>query len=196
MLARWGRRKRIEAAGYRALLERAELDQFVCIDCEMTGLDKRRDALLSIAAIHIDGKRILSGAARQWVCKPPVMPTADTIRIHGLRPDDVANGISYAQLFAELLPFIGARSIVGYHIALDKGFLDKQCQHSLGFTLPNRTLDIGDLFAKRQLQRSGSDHVDKRFATIMSTLDIPTLSAHDAYHDALMTAMAFLLLRG
>ncbi|UJF25384.1 3'-5' exonuclease [Suttonella sp. R2A3] len=195
MFAAWGRRKKIEQAGFHQLLGKAKDDEFVCIDCEMTGLDKRQDALLSIAAIHINGKRILSGSARQWVCKPPAMPTAETIRIHGLRPEDVANGISYAELFAEFLPFIGARTIVGYHIGLDKGFLDQQCQKTLGFSLPNRTLDIGHLFVKRQQRRSGNEHVDKRFATIMHELAIPTLSAHDAYHDALMTAMAFMVLR-
>src|SRR5690554_3294517 len=97
-------------------------NQWVAIDCEMTGLNPKKDHLLSIAAIHINDSQILSGEGLHLICRPPVMPKKDTIVIHGLRPLDVENGLSYEQMLDRLLPFIGNRPIVGYCPQLDLGF--------------------------------------------------------------------------
>lgn len=195
MLGTWHNRQRIKQSQYGNILFGEKIkDEWICIDCEMTGLNPQQNFLLSVAAIPVKGKRILTGEAGYWICRPPIMPTAETIRIHGLRPEDVESGISYAALFEVLLPMIGTRPIIGYHTTLDKSFLDSHCKQTLGFSLPNRCIDIATLFTQREQRRSGQPCSNLQFDHILDSLDVPTLPAHNAYNDALMTAMAFQVL--
>lgn len=171
-------------------------NQWVAIDCEMTGLNPKKDHLLSIAAIHINGSQILSGEGLHLICRPPVMPKKDTIVIHGLRPLDVENGLSYEQMLDRLLPFIGNRPIVGYCPQLDLGFLNQITKSYMGTALPNSVIDIRDLYNRYSGNRTqGISHQAQQLSAICQQLKLPELEAHDAYNDALITAMAFLHLK-
>ena len=46
-------------------------DQLVWIDCEMTGLDLARDALIEIACIVTDGRLVAVDEGIDLVIKPP-----------------------------------------------------------------------------------------------------------------------------
>ena len=170
--------------------------QWVAIDCEMTGLNPKQNHLLSIAAIHINGDRIDTGNGLYMVCRPPVMPAADTIIIHGLRPRDVQGGMTYEEMLALILPFIGNRPIVGFCTALDLAFLNPLVKAYMGTALPNQTVDIRNLYNRRTGNRTGGiNHHSHHLDSIVKELNIPELGSHDAYNDAVMTAMAFLHLR-
>lgn len=192
----------IKSAWYLKQLTRPELkelfsppspNQWVAIDCEMTGLDPKKDHLLSIAAIHINGSKIDSGNGLHLICRPPVMPKKDTIIIHGLRPLDVENGLSYAVMLQRLLPFIGNRPIVGYCTQLDIAFLNRIAKNYMGVPLPHTVIDIRDLYNRRSGNRTqGISHQAQQLSSICEQLQLPDLAAHDAYNDALLTAMAFL----
>lgn len=195
----------LKSAWYLKQLTRPELkplfsppspNEWVAIDCEMTGLDHKKDHLLSIAAIHINESQIDSGNGLHLICRPPVMPKKDTIVIHGLRPLDVENGLSYTEMLQSLLPFIGNRPIVGYCTQLDIGFLNKITKNYMGVPLPNTVIDIRDLYNRKSGNRTqGVYHQAQQLSSICEQLQLPDLAAHDAYNDALLTAMAFLHLK-
>lgn len=171
-------------------------DQWVAIDCEMTGLNPRKHHLLSVAAIHINGNTIDTGNGLHLVCCPPVMPDRDTIVIHGLRSADVEYGMSYEQMLAILLPFIGNRTLVGFCPQIDMGFLNPLAKHYMGTTLPNEVLDVRRLFAQRMGDHNPNvPKPSQQLPKILAYYDIPELGNHDAYNDAVMTAMAFLHVR-
>ncbi len=84
--------KQLSASWQKSQLQRPELEsmftkpaanQWVAIDCEMTGLNPKKHHLLSVAAIHINADTIDTGNGMHLVCRPPVMPDRDTIVIHG-----------------------------------------------------------------------------------------------------------------
>ena len=60
----------------------------------------------SVGAVQVrkesNGFVIDTDSALSLVCRPPVMPTHDTIVIHGLRPIDVDNGLSYDEMLTQL----------------------------------------------------------------------------------------------
>lgn len=179
-----------------SIFEPAKPNEWVSIDCEMTGLNHKKHHLLSIAAIHINGNVIDTGNGLHLVCRPPIMPAEDTIIIHGLRPFDVEHGLSYEQMLDNMLPFIGNRPIVGFCPQLDMGFLNTLAKDYMGAPLPNEVIDIRSLYTKRNGNRTnGIAHKSQHLDSIMKELDIPDLGAHDAYNDAVMTAMTFLHLR-
>ncbi|PNK61827.1 3'-5' exonuclease [Psychrobacter sp. FDAARGOS_221] len=181
---------------YAFMFEPAAKDEWVVIDCEMTGLNAKKNHLLSVAAIHIDGSVIDTAQGLHLICRPPMMPTEDTIIIHGLRPLDVEYGLSYEQMLQILLPFIGNRRIVGFCPQLDMSFLNPLAKTYMGTPLPNPVIDIRHLYNRYSGDRTqGVAHQAQQLTAICESLDIPELGAHDAYNDALMTAMAFLHLK-
>jgi DNA polymerase-3 subunit epsilon len=171
-------------------------EQWVAIDCEMTGLNPKKHHLLSVAAIHINGNTIDTGNGMHLVCRPPVMPDRDTIVIHGLRTADVEHGMSYDEMLALLLPFIDNRPIVGFCTQLDMAFLNPLVKRYMGTTLPNKVIDVRQLYSRRMGDRTqGIPNQTQHLTNILAHYDIPQLGAHDAYNDAIMTAMAFLHVR-
>lgn len=170
--------------------------RWVAIDCEMTGLNPKAHHLLSIAAIHVNGNTIDTSSGLHLICKPPVMPDRDTIVIHGLRSADVAHGMRYDEMLALLLPFIDNRPIVGFCPQIDMAFLNPLVKGYMGTTLPNTVIDIRALYNRRMGDRTqGILSQSQQLTHILAHYDIPEMGAHDAYQDALMTAMAFLHMR-
>ena len=197
--------QQLSCAWQKTQLQRPELasmfakpsaDQWVAIDCEMTGLNPKQHHLLSVAAIHINDTMIDTGNGLHLVCRPPVMPDRDTIVIHGLRTADVAHGMSYDEMLALLLPFIDNRPIVGFCTQLDMAFLNPLVKRYMGSTLPNAVIDLRHLYSRRRSgQTQGLPSQAQHLTRILAHYDIPELGAHDAYNDAIMTAMAFLHVR-
>lgn len=197
--------RQLSCAWQKKYLQRPELatmfapsapEQWVAIDCEMTGLNPKKHHLLSIAAIHINGNTIDTGNGMHLVCRPPVMPDRDTIVIHGLRTADVEHGMSYDEMLALLLPFINNRPIVGFCPQIDTGFLNPLVKRYMGTTLPNEVIDVRHLYSRRMGDRTqGIPTQSQQLGNILAHYQIPKLGSHDAYNDAIMAAMAFLHVR-
>ena len=185
--------QRPELAG---MFEPPLADQWVAIDCEMTGLNAKKHHLLSVAAIHVNGDTIDTGNGLHLVCSPPTMPDRDTIVIHGLRTTDVEHGMSYDEMLALLLPFIGNRAIVGFCPQIDIAFLNPLIKPYMGTALPNEVIDVRYLYARR----IGDSHPNTpnpshQLSKILAHYHIPEFCNNDDYNDAVMTAMAFLHVR-
>ena len=197
--------QQLSCAWQKTQLQRPELasmfttpsaEQWVAIDCEMTGLNPKKHHLLSVAAIHINGNTIDTGNGMHLVCRPPVMPDRDTIVIHGLRTADVEHGMSYDEMLALLLPFIDNRPIVGFCTQLDMVFLNPLVKRYMGTTLPNKVIDVRQLYSRRMGDLTqGIPNQTQHLTNILAHYGIPELGVHDAYNDAIMTAMAFLHVR-
>lgn len=186
---------------YGYLFDKSILDDtkaWVCLDFEMTGLNPKTDHILSVGAVKIvkddTGFSLDTASSLSLVCRPPVMPTEQTIVIHGLRPIDLTNGISYDQMLDKLLPMIGTNPIVGFATKMDMAFLQKQVKQKLGVTLLNQCIDVSMMEQNyRQQKTKNPDMVvsPKHLHTLIKEYNIPLLPAHDALNDALMTAMVF-----
>lgn len=189
-------KKRLIRPEFEHLFSPTPVDKWVSLDLEMTGLNPKQDHILSIGAVHLEkteqGLIIDSGNALSLVCRPPVMPTDETIVIHGLRPSDVENGLSYDEILPILLNFIENRTVVGFCVAMDMAFLNAIAKPFLGINLPNVTIDVSQLHLQQQ-QRQNPNHIyqAKHLNQLLDEFNIPKLSAHDAVNDAIMTAMLF-----
>ncbi|MBE0444592.1 MAG: 3'-5' exonuclease [Psychrobacter sp.] len=189
-------KRQLQRPELAAMFSKPLAKQWVAIDCEMTGLNPKKHHLLSVAAIHINDNTIDTGNGMHLVCKPPVMPDRDTIVIHGLRTADVEHGMSYDDMLALLLPFIGNRPIVGFCTQIDTAFLNPLVKRYMGTALPNEIIDLRHLYSRRMSgQTQGLSSQAQHLTNILAHYNIPELGAHDAYNDALMTAMAFLHVR-
>lgn len=197
LIDHWRRRKnglRICDIRYRHLFEPYRGNEWVSLDCETTGLDRRQAELVSLAAVRIDGDRILTSQALDLRLQRPDSLSADSIRIHGLRGVDLLGGEAVGDALERLLEFIGNRPLLGWCIDYDLAVIDRQLRPRFGFALPNRRLDVRRRYARQYRQARPATEPDLRFESVTAALDLPQLGRHTAIGDAVTTALIHLRL--
>jgi len=185
---------------FRFMWEAPPPNEWVALDCETTGLNVRRDDIISIGAVRIVGDRILTSQRLELLVRPKRAISVDSVRVHGLRETDVREGRDPDDATMELMRFIGSRPLVGYYLEFDVAMIDRAIFPRLGVGLPQEKFEVSSMFydwKRRQLPPYEEPaQIDLRFATIMRELDLPMESAHDALSDAVMAGLAFVKLRG
>ncbi|WP_321276528.1 3'-5' exonuclease [Thiomicrorhabdus indica] len=178
-------------------------DEFVCFDCETTGLDTKKDKIITLSAIKVVGHEVLTSQSLNLVIKQQRKISADSIAIHQIRNLDVANSsFIYLDEFSaiqDFLVFIQGRTLVGYYLDFDVSMVNRVIKPVLGIDLPNPRIETSAMFheyTRQKYKRSCIEpNIDLSFSHILKTLQIPNMGQHDAYNDALMTAFIFVKLK-
>ena len=190
-------RRQLKDRRYEFLLEDNDGDEAVSIDCETTGLDVKTDQILSVGAIRVKGDSILTSERLDFLVKPTAPVSERTILIHHIRPIDIEHAVPIEEAMRRVLDFVGSRPLIGYYLEFDAGMLNKYIRPLIGIPLPNRKIELSRLYYDwRAPQLPPGSNIDLRFETIREHLDLPNRAAHDAFNDALLTAMMYLRLKG
>lgn len=169
-------------------------DERIALDFETTSLDPERAEIVSIGAVRIQGNRLLTGEALTLKVQPPASLSAQSVVIHGLRHQDLQQGLTLEAALRLLLDFIGPRELVGYHIAYDLRILNLACQRLWGLTLPQRGIEVSRLYHDNLYRRYPDAAIDLHLAAICQHLTLPPLPVHDALSDAITAALIYLRL--
>ena len=188
-------KKRLSDKRFDFLFDEPSTNEYVCLDCETSGLNPKKDEILSIGAVHIKENKILMRKTFNIFLKPSKNINPESIKIHHIRPIDLENGIIPQDGIYQLLEFIGSRPIVGYYIKFDVAIISKYTKEFIGINLPNKTIEVSSMYYKIRKKTTHYEFIDLRFNTILKNLDIPALGKHDALNDAIMTSMMFLKLK-
>lgn len=188
-------KKNLKDKKYEFLFDETSNDEYVCFDCETTGLDPKKDDIVSIGAVIIKNNTIISSKKFVKFVKPKTKLQADAIKIHHIRECDLADAEDIDKVIEEFLEFIGNRTLVGYFLEFDMAMINKYLKPKLGITLPNKALEVSAIYYDYKIEKIPQGNIDLRFNTIMEELNIPTLGKHDAYNDAIMTSMIFIKLK-
>ncbi|MFC8717243.1 oligoribonuclease [Kitasatospora sp. NPDC057198] len=132
-------------------------DRLVWIDCEMTGLDLDRDALIEVAALVTDSELNVLGEGVDVIIRPPAealegMP--EVVRqMHtasGLL-DELADGLTMAEAQERVLAYVrehvpeaGRTPLCGNSVATDRGFLSRDMPELEGH-LHYRIVDVSSI---------------------------------------------------
>lgn len=175
-------------------------NEWVALDCETTGLNVKIDDIISIGAVRIQGNRIMTSERLELLVRPDKRVSADSVRVHRLREQDVAQGLSPDDAVMQLMHFIGSRPLVGYYLEFDLAMIKRVLFPMLGMGLPQPKIEVSALYYDykyRHLPPDARDtgSIDLRFDSLMKDLGLPMRPAHDALNDAVMAALAFLKLR-
>jgi DNA polymerase-3 subunit epsilon len=180
---------------YDFLFRRDDGGEVVSLDCETSGFSILADDVVSIAAIKIRGSRILTSQAFRALVRPSAAMETSAIRVHRLREQDLAGARTMQQVLPDFLRFIGSRPLVGYWISFDVRMLNKYLFSWLNINLPNRRIDVSELYyARKYGDAPPGTAVDLRYAAILADLGLPALSQHDAFNDALGAAEMYVML--
>ena len=188
-------RKRLRDERYAFLFDDPPADEYVCFDCETTGINPRKAEILSIGAVIIKDNHILTSQKLELFIRPTKMINEDSIKVHHLRHCDLEQGIDPKHAVMQFLRFIGSRPLVGYYLEFDVAMINKYLRPMLGIVLPNDQTDVSGIYYDKKQQAIPQGHIDLRFDVIMEDLDLPSLGQHDAFNDALMTAMMYVKLQ-
>ena len=195
------RRRRLADPEFAFLFDDPPPDEWVALDCETTGLDRRRDEIISIGAVRIAGDRLLTSERLELLVHPERGVSPESVRIHRLRERDVAQGLPAGEAVRRLLRFVGSRPLVGYYLEFDVAMLNRIARPLLGMPLPQPAIEVSALYYDykfRQLppyRQHDNAGIDLRFETMMRDLELPLRDAHDALNDAVMAGLAFIKLR-
>jgi DNA polymerase III subunit epsilon len=168
-------------------------ERYAVLDFETTGLDPRADEIISFASVPIDDGRVIVGGARTALVRPERMPEAETIRIHGLRPIDLAGAPTLASVLDQLLASLTGRVLVAHAAWVELGFLAAALR-PLGLRPPDAIVDTGILAGRVLGNVEVGEGRTPRLADLARRLGLPLHSPHTAAGDALTTAQVFLAL--
>ena len=132
-------------------------DQLVWIDCEMTGLDLARDALIEIACLVTDGNLTVLDEGVDLVIKPPAEAVEHMVEVvremhttSGLI-EELASGVTLAEAQEQVLAYVrshirDARKVplCGNSIATDRAFLARDMPELDAF-LHYRMVDVSSV---------------------------------------------------
>ncbi|MEE1649683.1 oligoribonuclease [Brachybacterium sp. J144] len=142
-------------------------DRIIWVDCEMTGLDKQRDALVEIAVLVTDADLNILGDGVDVVIKPPAEAlegmdpfVVDMHTTSGLL-DELEAGMTLEEAqelcleyVREFCPEQGKAPLAGNSVGTDRAFLDRDVPEFASW-LSYRTIDVSSLkeLAKRWFPR-------------------------------------------
>jgi DNA polymerase-3 subunit epsilon len=167
------------------------LARFCVVDLETTGLDARRDEIVSFAAIPVEEGRARPGGLVSALVKPARMPPPETIRIHGLRPVDLEQAPEPEDVLDRLLAGLSGRVLVAHVASIEQEFLDRALR-GRGVRLRGPVVDTAEL-AAAVLGPEPEGH-PPGLGDLAARLGLPVHRPHHAEGDALTTAQVFLAL--
>jgi DNA polymerase-3 subunit epsilon len=192
MLRRWLDARRQRGGRWARLFAPYRGSTLVALDLETTGLDTRSCSILSIAAVPLEGRRVELSQAFVATVQNSATGGIEAMRHHRLLPGDVAHGVPIEEALDRLLEYLGNRPILGYAIGFDLAVLNRLTEARHGFRLPNRVVELREVYRARARLARPEHEPDVRFESIMATLGVPVLGRHDAYGDAVTTALAYI----
>ena len=132
-------------------------DRLVWIDCEMTGLDLARDALIEIACLVTDGNLTVLDEGVDLVIKPPaeavdeMLPVVRDMHTTSGLISELASGVTLAEAQEQVLGYVrglvqDARRVplCGNSIATDRAFLARDMPELDAF-LHYRMVDVSSI---------------------------------------------------
>lgn len=153
-------------------LERLPL---VAIDCETTGLDPRRDRIVSFAAIRIDeGLHVADRPVLDLLIDPGVAIPARATAIHGIDRAQLAGAPSFAEAFGRIAACLEGSVVVGHFVGFDLAIIDREAARArqpwreppnfdtanlaaaLGY--PSAHIDLAELLGHLGVEFSGRRH--------------------------------------
>lgn len=167
--------------------------RYAALDLETTGLDPKKDEIISVGIVSLEGLRIDLSTAGYWLVAPQrAIPEASAV-IHRITDDKAAQGMPLSTVLETLLPRLAGRVLIAHFSSIELGFLKAACKDIFGgrFIIP--AVDTYQL-AKRRLEQHHRIYraADLRLSALRAGYNLPRYHSHNALSDAVAAAELFL----
>ena len=159
------------------------------LDFETSGLDARKDHIVSAGYVTIENGMIQLSTARHELVKLGGSLTEQSVVIHKITDDDVSTGQPLEVVIANLLQALAGKIMVAHHAKIELTFLTQACQKLYGVSPRFPVIDTMRI-AKRWLERRNKEieQGDLRLFNLRKRYGLPMYQAHNALSDAIATA--------
>jgi DNA polymerase-3 subunit epsilon len=164
--------------------------EFASLDFETTGLDRERDAVVSFGVVPVRGGRVVVREAVHQLVLSEVPASAESMRIHGILPKDLADAQPFPVAGQTLRLALAGRFVLAWFAGVEIGFL---CRLYGGGrrSWVRRTIDVRQMAI--ELEHLDQD-VRQSLSSAAEHYGVPVANPHEALDDAMVTAQLFLVL--
>jgi len=167
--------------------------EYIAMDLETTGLDVRKDHILSFGLVLVHGIRIDLSSARHILLRTSRDIPEESAVIHQITHDQMALGKDISEIMPQVLTAMSGRVLIAHHARIEIGFISAACEGLYGIKPPIPTVDTQTV-ALRLFQRRNITVAPKdlRLHGLRERYNLPRYPAHNALSDALSAAELFL----
>lgn len=161
--------------------------RFVVFDTETTGLNPKKDKILSIGAVCINQGCIdIADYFEQYLTQEKF--TSATVEVHGILKEGKVKKITEPQAIKQFLAFIKNSVLIAHHAAFDIEMINQALYQLKLPKLKNKYIDTGILYKKLK----NKEHKHYNLDALCTEFNIPKHDRHTANGDAFITALLFL----
>jgi DNA polymerase III subunit epsilon len=165
--------------------------RYVVFDCETTGLDHRKDVILSIGAVAVIDSSVLVNDSLELFLKQELYKP-EVAFIHGILKEGKEEKIVEAEAIIRFLEFIKNATLVGHNVNFDIEMINQALKRLNVGKLKNDSMDTDAMYQKfKGLQEDQHSSLDE----LCKNLKVEKSDRHTASGDAFITALVFLKLK-
>lgn len=161
--------------------------RFIVLDTETTGLNPKKDKILSIGAVSILNNCIEVSDSFECFLRQEIF-NSETVKIHGILKEGKKVKISELEALNAFLKYTENAVLIAHHMAFDKTIINTALKNNQLPKLKNKTIDTGILYKK--LQNSNDSHFS--LDILSEEFKIKLHDRHTALGDSFITAQLFL----
>lgn len=172
---------------------------FVALDFETTGLDDKKDAIVSAGLVPFDLQRIRVRDAKHWIIKPEIELTDSSVTFHHITHAQLRYAPAITNILPELIEALAGKVVVVHFRYIERNFLFRAVMEALGEWLLFPVIDTMAL--EKKVQQNFFRQMKSLFSATYSTsvrlgdsrmrYGLPRYSSHHALTDAIATAELF-----
>ena len=169
---------------------------FVALDFETTGLDPKKDEIISIGLVPFTLQRIRCRESAQWTVNPHRPLNEESVIIHGITDSEVENAPDLLKILERVLNALAGKIVVVHYQKIEREFMNQalisRLEEGIHFPVVDtmaiemaiQQRDHGGLINRLKGNRPGS----VRLARSRQRYGLPDYPPHHAMTDALATA--------
>lgn len=165
---------------------------FLVLDLELTGLDAKKDHIISAGWVPIRRQEIMLGDSAHYLVKSPVGVGQSAV-IHGVHDHQLTTGIELCELMALLLQTYPGYVLVAHHAQMDLAFLTMACERCFGRSPKFKAIDTLKIEWQRLHNKGKVLTRDMlKLASCLERHKLPKAPQHHALADAFACAQLLL----
>ncbi len=163
--------------------------EFLALDMETTGLNPKKDRVLSIGYTVIKGLRIQVGASRHFYCQHTQTIPDESVIVHQITEQQAATGQPIEALFPDIVSALKGRVLLAHYADIELGFLNQTALELYDSPLIFPVVDT--LRLAYRMTYKDSVHIERgalSLSQLRNKAGLPSFKAHNALTDAVATA--------
>lgn len=170
--------------------------KFVALDFETTGLNAKKDDIVSIGLVPFDLQRIYLNQAKYWLIHPKQSLGQESVIIHGITHSDIVDAPDLMQILEQVLQALAGCTVVVHYRQIEREFFDMALKERIGEGLQFPLIDTLDIESYQQAKEcssfsnrlKGTKPKSVRLDACRARYGLPAYPLHHALTDAVATA--------